>query len=499
MQLKDNSSYKSIFKSTSIVGGSQVINILFKALRKKILALLIGASGLGLFGLYTSIINLVMQFSNLGLGTACVKEIAKNNSNKDDSLDKVVKIVVILFIITGIIGTLIMFIVSNYLSQITFGDITKGNAIRCISIVLFFNTLSLGLGSVVQGLRKIKKLALISIFSSFSSFILSTIIIYFYREDGIILSIITVAAINFIIYYKYFKSINLHNVRITLKEFYHDSFEMVKFGLTFMSAGIVASLSIYLINTYLNRKYGAEYVGYYQAAIGLSSLYVGMVLQAMGKDFYPRLAMTVDDNQKSIRTINEQVEVGILVSIPGLLITFIFAPFVISLFYSSDFFIAYKILRWVILGIFIRVISWPLGYYLIARGEGKLYFVTELIFNTLNLMLIVGFTKLFGITGSGVAFSIQYIFYLFFMKRLIKNKCGYQWSSKVRFLIIIFTSIILLYFLLWLYVDNPWSAIIMICICIVTTGYSIKEILILMEINSLEELKFNIKKIMRKI
>ena len=58
---------------------------------------------------------------------------------------------------------------------------------------------------------------------------------------------------------------------------------------------------------------------------------------------------------------------------------------VIELFYSAKFGPAVEILRWICLGMMLRVASWPLGYVLIAKGEGMLFFWTELVSNVVQL------------------------------------------------------------------------------------------------------------------
>ena len=49
-----------------------------------------------------------------------------------------------------------------------------------------------------------------------------------------------------------------------------------------------------------------------------------------------------------------------------MLATLTFAPLVIALFYAAKFAPAVGILRWVCLGITLRVISWPMGFIIIA-------------------------------------------------------------------------------------------------------------------------------------
>lgn len=49
-----NTSYKSIFKATSLFGGVQVFKILVNIIKQKLLAILIGPEGVGILGLFTS-------------------------------------------------------------------------------------------------------------------------------------------------------------------------------------------------------------------------------------------------------------------------------------------------------------------------------------------------------------------------------------------------------------------------------------------------------------
>ena len=88
----------------------------------------------------------------------------------------------------------------------------------------------------------------------------------------------------------------------------------------------------------------------------------------MGADFFPRLTAVAQDNSECNRLVNEQAEVGLLLAGPGVLGTLTFAPLVIQLFYSARFGPAVEILRWICLGMMLRVASWPMGYILLAKG-----------------------------------------------------------------------------------------------------------------------------------
>jgi len=59
---KDENSYRSILKGTSVFGGVQVFQILINMVRGKFVALFLGPDGMGVSALLTSATSTVQQF-----------------------------------------------------------------------------------------------------------------------------------------------------------------------------------------------------------------------------------------------------------------------------------------------------------------------------------------------------------------------------------------------------------------------------------------------------
>ena len=78
------SSYGRILKSSSAIGGSKAISYVICLFRMKAVALLLGPAGVGLIGLYNSVIELSKTVSGLGLGNSGVREIASAIGQNDD-------------------------------------------------------------------------------------------------------------------------------------------------------------------------------------------------------------------------------------------------------------------------------------------------------------------------------------------------------------------------------------------------------------------------------
>jgi O-antigen/teichoic acid export membrane protein len=83
LKTEDKSSYRQILKATSIFGGVQVFNILITIVRSKVIAILLGPTGMGVVGLLTSTTALVGSMTNFGLETSAVKSVAEAYSTSD--------------------------------------------------------------------------------------------------------------------------------------------------------------------------------------------------------------------------------------------------------------------------------------------------------------------------------------------------------------------------------------------------------------------------------
>ena len=74
---ESNDSYSHVLKYTGLFGGVQGLNIIMGLLRNKLIAVLLGPSGMGLASLFNSSINFISQATNLGISFSAVKNISE--------------------------------------------------------------------------------------------------------------------------------------------------------------------------------------------------------------------------------------------------------------------------------------------------------------------------------------------------------------------------------------------------------------------------------------
>ena len=360
--------YGQILKSSAIVGGSTVLNVGIGILRTKAMAILLGPSGFGLAGLYTSVITLTQNIAGMGINSSGVRQIAEAAGTGDEQRIAVsAKVLRRTSVVLGLIGAVALVAFSKQVSRVTFGSAQHTGSICLISLAVFFQLVSAGQGALIQGMRRIADLAKVNVIGALIGLIISVPVVYFFREKGIAVSLVCVAAMTILTSWWFSRKIRIIPTPLTSAQVGHEASGLLKLGVAFMASGLMVPGVAYFVRVILLHKVGIAATGMYQSAWTLGGLYVGFILQAMGADFYPRLSAVANDNAECNRLVNEQVLIGLLLASPGVIATLTFAPTVIALFYSSKFGAAVGVLRWICLGTLLQVITWPMGFIIVAK------------------------------------------------------------------------------------------------------------------------------------
>lgn len=408
----DSGNYRRVLKSTSLIGGASIINILIGMVRIKFVAVLLGPSGVGLIAIYSSITGMVATVAGMGINTSGVRQIVKAFANGDELVvARTIKTLRRTVWLTGTLGFLGMVLAAWPLSKVTFGSSTEVLNLALLGSTILLGSVASGQACLLQGSRRIKEVALISIFGALNGTLISIPCYYIWGQQGIVPSLILCAVAGVVTSWWFSRRITVKPIVMAWRESADEAGLLLRFGLPVMLTGLLSGATVYFIRIILIRDFGLDGVGIYQAAFNLSGVLAGFVLSAMGTDYYPRLTAVADDPDQVRREINSQTEIALLLATPALAATLVFAPLAIALFYSTGFEAAIDILRWAVFGVFGRVCSWPLGFLLLAKGKSVIYLIFETLANVLHLGLIWFCTQSWGLPGTGVAFILLYIIY----------------------------------------------------------------------------------------
>ncbi|MDD4685247.1 MAG: oligosaccharide flippase family protein [Bacteroidales bacterium] len=474
---KNSKTYNSIFKTTGLFGGVEGLKIIFGALQSKILAILLGPTGVGIEGLLNTAINTISSISGLGLRTSAVREIAEANSTNDYTVISNTIITLRRFILfTGIIGALITIIISPFLSQWTFGNKDYTWTFVFLSVIILLNSLISGHLALIQGMRYINNYAKANLFSVILGVVLSVSLYYLLGLKGIVPALIVSAFSRLVFSFYYSKKINIVKTDISYRRSLFLGSRMVKLGFFLMLSSSLSLFFSYVTNAYILRISSIEYVGLYRAGFLITTYYVSLVFSAMGADYLPRLSEFNNDNIKSNEIVNQQAEIAILIISPLVVSLITFAPIFISLLYSNDFIQITDFIVWAILAMLFRASSWCMSFLLLAKGKGFLFFITEISIGLFNLILnILGF-KYYGLTGLGIAYILCYIVY-FIMHYIIDRKLfHFSFNKDFVKLFVVLNLMCFASLILYKFVGHPWMYLYGSLMTLFVFLYSYKEL-----------------------
>jgi antigen flippase len=471
-------SYAQILKSTMVIGGSSIVNVGFAIIRNKAMAVLLGPEGVGLMGLYSATADIGHTIAGLGLNASGVRQVAEAAGTKDaGKIARTATALRRLSVLLGLLGTFLMACLAVPIARLTFGDDHHTSAIVLLSVMILFQVMSGGQAALLQGMRDIASLARINIIGAFVSTAVGIPIIYFYGERGIVPSLVCVAATTLMTSWWYSRKINIEPCRLSLRQLGTEARGLFRLGFTFMVSGFLTVGSAYAIRIIVLDEQGIAAAGLYQAAWALGGLYAGFILQAMGTDFYPRLTGIVSDNAECNRLVNEQTQVSVLLAGPGLLATLTLAPVVTHVFYSPQFYAAVDLLRWICLGMMLRIIAWPIGFIVLAKGAQKIFFWTEVAASLVHVGLAWLLVKTFGTVGAGAAFFGLYVWHSLLIYWIARRYTGFRWSATNRVLILIYLPVSGLVFLAFQCLQM-WQAVTIGSLATAVTGlYSLKMLI----------------------
>ena len=398
-------------KAMGLFGGVQVMGILCSIIRTKLVAMWIGPVGIGLFGLFNNALEMISTGTNLGIRSSSVRDISQAMGSHDSSLvARMVTVVRKWSMWLGLAGALITLSLAPLLSRITFGDDQHIWGFVALSVAVLLGALTNGEYAVLQGTARLKRLASVTLWGTICGLAVSIPLFYLLRERSILPSIIAYAAA-LAIFAWVFRNRDYPAVQVSRRDTFDMGKGFVRLGI-FMTLGNFATiLASYAFNAWLNVNAGTEQVGFYQAGYTLINKYTGLILTALGMEYYPRLSQVADSRLRLRAFVSQEINVAIAIMAPVVALFILLREVVVWILYTPDFNVILTFVSWGMIGTVLRTVSWCLAFTILAKGDGKTYLWTEAASAVINLLLNIVFYRWWGLTGLGIAFLVSYLLY----------------------------------------------------------------------------------------
>jgi PST family polysaccharide transporter len=431
MALTESNHTRDIIRSSAIMGVGSLINILGGILKNKAIALILGPSGIGLFGLFNSILYTAATITGMGLSSSGVRQIAE--AQADGELFKMAatrRALTISSSAIGLLGALILILFRERLAVLAMADEGYSRAVAWLSIGLWATVASGSQTALLNGLRRIADLAWVNVIGAIVSLTVAVTGVWLWQADGVIAAVIAVPLSSLATSWAFSRRLDTNKIRLSFHAIFQPLPKLFSLGLVFMLTALMTVGTQFAIRVIVTRELGIEATGHFQAAWNISVLYLGFVLGSMGTDYYPRLTGVARDIQASNTMMNEQAEVALLLSGPVILAMLTLTPWIVALLYSQAFFDTNAVLKWQILGDIFKVASWSLAFLFLAQARTVVFFLTELAGNLVYIGCVWFGLATWGLEATGIGFLICYVFYFLLIWILVRKLNHFVWSKR---------------------------------------------------------------------
>ena len=447
----ESEEYRGIFKSTFLFGFVQVFNILVKVITNKIVAVLLGAEGIGLIGIYNSTINLLKTGAGLGISQSAVRDISEANASGDrDKFSKIISVTKKVIVFTALLGCVITIVLSPWLSEWTLGNKSYVLAFVCLSIVVGINILTEGQLAILKGMRQLNALAKASMIGALAGFITAIPMYYFFGKQGIVPSLI-MTALSALFFSNYFvKKIQYDRQKKSFIEVFYETKPMVQMGIGLMLSSFLISVSDLIISSFIRSVGNIQEVGYFIAGTVIMHGYFGVVINALSTDYYPRIA-AINKNDKLLEEeLNRQSSVSLILCCPLIVLFLFLLPLFVKILYTDDFFPTIELVKYGILGTIITICSNQVDMILVAKFKTKLFLIISIFYRIAQVAINIILYQYWGLVGSGIALTIMGVLHFIIMTSVVYK----LYAIRYRKDFIKIAVVVVLFFILSLFFSN---------------------------------------------
>lgn len=369
---------------------------------------------MAVIGAFTNFISIVLTFSNGAINTGVIKYTAEYSSD-----EKKIKLLfgtaLRISILCSVLVGFILFMLADNFSKIIFSTEAYINPIRVLGITIILYSLNTLLISFLNGKGLINLYTLINTIGSIIGLILTMILVYLYKINGALYSIVLAQSVVFFITiflimksswftWDYFKPI--FDKKIALK--------LGNYSIMAIVSALTIPITQIILRNMITNKLGINEAGIWQGLLRISDGYLMLITTSLNTYYLPKLSTL-----KSNICLRKEIFDGYKLLIPILffscLLIYALRIFIINTLYSSAFVLMSPLFLWQLVGDFLKISAYLLAYLMLSKAMMKFYIITEVLFSLSYILISYFFIDLMGLKGITVAFALNYLLYLIVM------------------------------------------------------------------------------------
>jgi antigen flippase len=452
---------EKLAKAFILFSGGSIVGILTQVIKGKVMAVILGTAGIGIFSQLTKIFSFTFTLGSLGFKNGTIKTISE--SLRDDDHKKYIEeyssVTIFLALISSIASSCGI-IFSKTISHLLFDD-NGGNyvLVSIIFSVVPVAVLTNSYKSILSGHLAVKKMVKSQILSDLFSIIPFLILIYYFNLLGATIAFCTyqVLRLCFFVFF-YSKEVGYIPIPKRINFLWSHITKNLKYGISGIFLGSLNLLITLYIGRTIIAELGSSDNGLLSVALRVSTLYFGAIYANASSYYFPLLVKA--RNKRELQALMEETNIFYMYLLPPIIMVLMcFGELIIHILFSADFKFAGKILMFFLLGDLFRITNETRGLAFLAKEKFKPYNLTYIIWGGFYILIAIFLLNKIGILGVSIAYLISHFLSFlvtsFFLKKELQIGIG---KSFIKIFLVALSTCSLVLLVNYQY-DQAWIRI----------------------------------------
>lgn len=411
---------EDIIKVFSLTAISTFVKMLTGFISVKVVATIIGPTGIALLGQLNNFTTIAMTVGTGGINNGLTKYVAEYKDSNDKIkifLSTALKITLCCSLIVGIL----MILFHAFLSSHIMLSPSYGYVFVIFGFTIILYALNMMLISILNGYKEFNLYVRVNVVGSFIGLLFTLSFVFILGLPGALISSVTFQSIMFFITLWMIRKLPWVSWLYFREQVDSQTVKMY-FRYTMMTLVTAATVpaSQLLLRGYVISEISPMAAGWWEGMNRISSMYLMIITSSFGVYYLPRLSEIQDKLE-----LRSEIFRAYKIIIPMLLIGFIFLYFlrffVIRILFTPEFLPMEQLFVWQLVGDFFKICSWLLAFLMVAKSMVRAFMITEIIFGFTFVGLSFIFMHFNGVIGITQAYFINYVLYFSTMIALFRN------------------------------------------------------------------------------
>ncbi len=400
--------------STFKAGIGQSLGLLLGAVSVKLLAVLAGPAGVGLFSVLRHLQQTLSSIASVGGQNALVQGLSSQTGLERQQF---LLSSFYVFIWGSISLSAVLLIFADLIASWMFAG-GHVSAVRWLVIPVGMGALLFYFRGVLTAEMQFGALAVVNVASGLGAVVVALPVGFAYLSgypDFLVLLLAggvapgLVVALIYVRRLGYFQgmasfAIDVVTARATIR--------FLAVALPSLLSALLTLGSVLVVRAQVVHFFGLEGAGQFDAAWSFSAMYLAVFLASLQSYLLPELSQ--GDQAQMRFSLAKAFHFALLISLPLITVLVVVKPLAVHILFSDEFLPSLHILRWVLLGDCVRVLGWIMATVLLARADMKGFMFAEGMWGLVFLALSLWFLH-YGIEWVGLAYFLGYLVYLVFL------------------------------------------------------------------------------------